>query len=205
VNVVRRPREPQQDRSRATRERLLEATLESLAETGWHGTSVVAVAARAGMSRGAAQHHFATRDELVRAAVDRVSDDLADSLRAKAAARQGQDRVLSVLEVLAEIWTETAGRAAMQLWMAAAADPALRDLVLPLERRFNKELHALTVELLAADTEQPRVAESVRLTLDLTRGIGLGSLLHPDPAGRKAELAQWAALLGSLPGFGGLG
>lgn len=195
-------REPQQDRSRATRESLLDATIESLADVGWHGTTVVAVAARAGVSRGAAQHHYATRDDLVRAAVERVSDGLGATIRRKAASRNVDDRIGSTLDVLAETWSETAGRAAIQLWLAASADPALRDLVLPLEQRFNRDLFDIAVELLGADPEQPQVAERVRLTLDLTRGVGIGALLRPELQRRKADLANWSAVLATLPGFG---
>lgn len=43
---------PQQDRSRATRQRLLEAAVESLAEVGYAATTVSVVATRAGVSRG---------------------------------------------------------------------------------------------------------------------------------------------------------
>lgn len=195
-------REPQQDRSRATRESLLDATIESLADVGWHGTTVVAVAARAGVSRGAAQHHYATRDDLVRAAVERVSDGLGVTIRRKAASRNVDDRIGSTLDVLAETWSESAGRAAIQLWLAASADPSLRDLVLPLEQRFNRDLFDIAVELLGADPEQPEVAERVRLTLDLTRGVGIGALLRPELQRRKADLANWAGVLATLPGFG---
>ncbi|MFF2768616.1 TetR family transcriptional regulator, partial [Streptomyces bacillaris] len=52
---------PKQDRSRATRQRLLEAAVACLAEHGWAGSTVSVVAERAGVSRGAAQHHFPTR------------------------------------------------------------------------------------------------------------------------------------------------
>src|SRR3954469_9459169 len=64
------PREPRQDRSRVTRRRLLEAAVECLASVGWAGTTVAVVAERAGVSRGAAQHHFRNREELVTAAVE---------------------------------------------------------------------------------------------------------------------------------------
>ena len=43
-------REPRQDRSRATRQRLLEAAIECLAEVGWSGSTVSVVAERAGVS-----------------------------------------------------------------------------------------------------------------------------------------------------------
>ena len=67
-------REPQQDRSRATRSRLLEAAVACLAEVGWSGSTVAVVAERAGVSRGAAQHHFPTREALFIAAVEHVAE-----------------------------------------------------------------------------------------------------------------------------------
>jgi AcrR family transcriptional regulator len=200
-----RSNEPQQDRSRATRESLLEAALESLAELGWHGTTVVGVAARAGVSRGAAQHHFATRDDLVRAALDRVFDGFVENLRQRAEARSGQDRILAGVETLADAWTATAGRASMQVWSAAATDAALRELALPFEHRMSKDLFDVAVELLGADLEQPHVRDSIRMTLDLVRGRGLGLLVRPELERHRAELAQWAAVLAAMPGFGVFG
>jgi len=200
-----RKHEPQQDRSRATRERLLEAALESLAEVGWHGTTVVAVAARAGVSRGAAQHHFTTRDDLVRATLDRVFDDFAENLRRRAGDQLGQDRMLAGIESLADAWTGTAGRASMQVWSAAATDPGLRELALPFEHRMSKDLFEVAVELLGADAAQPQVRDQVRLTLHMLRGRGLGLLVRPELQRHRAELAQWAAVLAAMPGFGGFG
>ena len=66
VNAAdRTERVPKQDRSRATRQRLLEAAVACLAERGWAGSTVSVVAEHAGVSRGAAQHHFPTREDLV--------------------------------------------------------------------------------------------------------------------------------------------
>jgi len=67
-------REPRQERSRTTRRRLVEAAVECIGELGWHGTTVAVIAERAGVSRGAAQHHFPTREDLVTAAVEHVGD-----------------------------------------------------------------------------------------------------------------------------------
>jgi len=194
-------REPQQLRSRATRQRLLDATIESLADVGWDRTTVVAVAARAGVSRGAAQHHFATRDDLVVAAISQVREEILTDLRRRVpeVAARG-DRSLAVVEMLTDVWTSTFGRAATHLWVAASTDPAVRTLVLPLERQLNQDIYRVTLELLGADTTQPRVRESVGLTLQLVRGVGLASLLRRDAVRRKAELAQWAAMLASIDG-----
>lgn len=199
-------RVPQQDRSRVTRESLLDATIESLAEVGWHGTTVVAVAARAGVSRGAAQHHFSSRDDLVREAVERVAEGLGERLRRRSDDEQDDNPVLGVLTRLTNVWTDVTGRAALHLWVAAATDPSLRALIVPIERRFSREMQELTIELLHADPSRAEVQSSVRLTLDVARGIGLGAVVRQDLQQRKADLAQWAAILGSMPGIsGGLG
>ena len=195
--------EPKQDRSRATRESLLDACIDSLAEVGWHGTTVVAVAARAGVSRGAAQHHFPTRDELVGAAMERVGDGVLDRLRTDPADVPPEQRLLRTLEIMTDVWDERVGRAAMQLWIAASTDPALRELVLPLERRVSADLQELLLDLLGGDPASPEVAQSLRLTLDVTRGIGLGTLVRRDLVARRADLAQWAAVLSSMPGISG--
>lgn len=194
-------REPKQVRSRATRQRLLDATIDSLAEVGWDRTTVVAVAARAGVSRGAAQHHFTTRDDLVVAAVQHVQDEILADLRRRVPEVAAQkDRSLAVLEMLDDLWTGTFGRAAMHLWVAASTDKSLQALVLPLERKLNQDIYRVTLELLGADPSRPQVRESVGLTLDLIRGIGVGSLLRRDPTRRKAELAQWATMLTAIEG-----
>jgi AcrR family transcriptional regulator len=194
-------RQPQQDRSRVTRRRLLDATIESLAEVGWDRTTVVAVAARAGVSRGAAQHHFSTRDELVLAAVDEVRGEiLADLRRHVPVVAAREDRSMAVLEMLSDIWTSTFGRAATHLWVAASTDAHVRSLVLPLERQLNQDIYRVTLELLGADASKPQVRESVGLTLQLVRGIGLGALLRRDNGRRRSELAQWATMLAAIEG-----
>jgi AcrR family transcriptional regulator len=77
-------REPQQERSRATRARLLSAAVECLAERGWAGSTVSVVAERAGVSRGAAQHHFPTREDLFTAALEHVTEVRIEEMRATA-------------------------------------------------------------------------------------------------------------------------
>ena len=51
-------RTPQPERTRLMRQRLMEATVESIVEVGWAGTSTTVVSQRAGVSRGAQLHHF---------------------------------------------------------------------------------------------------------------------------------------------------
>jgi AcrR family transcriptional regulator len=67
----RRPRDPV-----ATREVILEAARALLAKDGPEGLSVSAVATLAGVNRGTAYQHFETREHLVSATTQSVSDQL---------------------------------------------------------------------------------------------------------------------------------
>ena len=67
-------RTPQAERTRATRLRLMEATVECLVELGWAGTTTTIVSERAGVSRGAQLHHFPTKQDLVVSAVAYLMD-----------------------------------------------------------------------------------------------------------------------------------
>src|SRR5262249_49169461 len=82
-------RTPQQRRSRATQQRLLEATVECLVEHGWSGATTTVIAERAGVSRGAQLHHYPTRAALVLAAVGHLADRRARELRDEASRLTG--------------------------------------------------------------------------------------------------------------------
>jgi AcrR family transcriptional regulator len=65
-------RRTQEERRSRTQARLLEATMECLVDLGWSGTSTTEVARRAGVSRGAQQHHYPTKMVLVAAALEHL-------------------------------------------------------------------------------------------------------------------------------------
>jgi AcrR family transcriptional regulator len=185
-------REPQQDRSRATRSRLLEAAVACLAEVGWSGSTVAVVAERAGVSRGAAQHHFPTREALFVAAVEHVAEQRSAEIRQQ----MGQQRTThQVVGLVVDFYTGPLFQAALALWVASAAEPELRDQVVPLETRIGRQVHRLAVDLLGADESVPGVREAIQATLDLARGLGLANLLTDDSARRRGIVAQWARML----------
>ena len=189
-------RQPQQDRSRLTRRRLLDATVDSLAQVGWTATSVALVAARAGVSRGAAQHHFPTRETLFEAAVDHIGQRrMAELKRAAVALPTGPGRTEAVLTVLVSIYTGASFRAALQVWTAASSEPTLRVQLVPLEAELGRRAHALAVDLLGVDESVAGVRETVQATLDLARGLGLADLLHDDSRRRRRVIRQWAKIL----------
>jgi len=206
VTALAAGRKPQQERSRATQRRLLEATVECLVEYGWSGTTTTVVSARAGVSRGAQLHHYPTRAALVMAAVSHLAQRRAAEIRTEAAARPSAtltERVDRVVDLLAVAFTGPLFVAALEVWVAARTDPDLRAALVPLEARLGRDLHVLAVELLGVDESQPGVRPAVQATLDLLRGLGVANLLSDDTRRRDRLLAGWKRqLVSELKGAG---
>ncbi|AJE84669.1 MULTISPECIES: TetR/AcrR family transcriptional regulator [Streptomyces] len=184
---------PKQDRSRVTRQRLLEAAVSCLAERGWSGSTVSVVAERAGVSRGAAQHHFPTREDLFTAAVEYVAEERSTALR-QLFPEGGADR-REVVTALVDLFTGPLFRAALQLWVAAANEEQLGTRVAELEARVGRETHRIAVEMLAVDESRPGARETVQGFLDMARGLGLANLLTDDAGRRARVVAEWARIL----------
>ncbi|GIM83393.1 TetR family transcriptional regulator [Salinispora arenicola] len=192
-------RVPQQERSRATQARLLEATVECLVEHGWSGTTTTVVATRAGVSRGAQLHHYPTKAALVTAAVAHLAERRAEELRVEAEALPaGPRRLDRVVDLLAAAFTGPLFVAALELWVAARTDRELRAALVPLEARLGREMHRLTVAMLEVDERRPGVREAVQATLDLLRGLGVANLLNDDSVRRAALLTAWKHQLTDL-------
>jgi AcrR family transcriptional regulator len=189
-------REPKQDRSRATRQRLLEATIDCLADQGWDATTVTAAAQRAGVSRGAAQHHFPAREDLITAALEHMFDARMAEIRAESTQLpEGPGRTEFVVSRVVDHYTGELFKAALQVWTAAAADPSLRERIVPLEAKFGRTVHQTAIDLLGADDTDPTTRRLVQATLDLARGLGLADVLTDDSARRQNIVTQWAATL----------
>lgn len=189
-------RVPQEERTRIMRARLLEATVDLLVEKGFAGTSTTLVSEKAGVSRGAQLHHFPTKNALVVAAVEHLTDMRGAELAAAAAKLpQGTRRTRAVLEMLGDHFTSPVFTAALELWVAARTDAALLDAVAPLEQRVGRETHRLTVECLGADESHPGTRELVQATLDLVRGLGLATTITDDTQRRARILDEWARVL----------
>lgn len=186
---------PKQDRSRVTRQRLLESAVACLAAHGWAGSTVSVVAEHAGVSRGAAQHHFPTREDLFTAAVEYVAEERSTALRAL----RPQGRAEAVA-ALVDLYTGPLFRAALHLWVAASNEPQLGGRVTELEARVGRETHRIAVELLGADESVPGVREVVQGLLDMARGLGLANLLTDDGARRDRVVVEWGSLVDRVLG-----
>jgi AcrR family transcriptional regulator len=74
-----RMRRTQEERSAATRAKVIEAATECVAEFGYRGATMSAMAQRAGVSWGAMQHQFGEKDAIFDAVLERVMERLREN------------------------------------------------------------------------------------------------------------------------------
>ena len=193
-----KPARTQEERTAATRARLVAATLDVLLAKGYAATTTVDIAARAGLTRGALSHHFAGKDALVVEAFDRHLTLVAGEIRSYAALVR--DGTLSLGDLIDRVWTIMSGRFFMltlEEITAARHNEALRLQLAERTRVFHGELDAIWRHFFS-DTGLNDLEVEVMLnaTLCLLRGMGVQTVLRDDPVYYRRLLRFWKAVLG---------
>jgi AcrR family transcriptional regulator len=183
-------RRTQEQRRAEMQERLLAATLESLREDGYAATTLRAVAARAGVSQGAMTHHFPRRVDLVGAALERLTEQRVEAMRAAGASLPTEEpaRVTALLDMVWADFSSDLFAVAVKLWIAADDDPELYERLVPLERVLAREIAKAVAEL-AVNFEREDLAARVTAVLATIRGLALTDAFLPR---RRGPSAQWA-------------
>lgn len=193
-----RTRQRQSDRKEQSRVLLLEATADSLAERGWSGTSTTEVSRRAGLSRGAQQHHFRTKAELVAATVDYLVGTLRQEFVTGFAALPAERRTpADALELLWTLFSGRTFRALHELTTAARTVPQLTPLTGDLTDRLVRELTSTARRVMPELAAHPTLPVLARATLALFTGLALqtdapdrGTAADAPPAQREAASKQ---------------
>jgi AcrR family transcriptional regulator len=185
---VKRPE--QQDGRQAelrgtARARLLDAAAAEFTEHGYAGTSLQAIAKRAGLTRGAVYWNFDSKQDLFLALLDeRVDQPARELMRLTETAEADQPTAALVSQGLARLVAEQAPLILLlfEHWAAAVRDPALREA-------FNERQHALRA-LLAHALEARHEATGVPLTypperlatavVALATGLAMNKLVDTD-------------------------
>jgi AcrR family transcriptional regulator len=202
TEVAAKSHRTQAQRREQTRTALLDATIECLVDLGYARTSVQEICARAGVSKGAVQHHFATKAELMAAAVEHLTNRLQGELAASLDGLPGgASGIAAAIDLLWAGYSGTLSTAVTELWVAARTDAELRAAIRPVDRALGRSTLA-HISQVAGDLPKDRAELLFWLTVNLTRGLALDAELGGDPHRRRQLLAEWkriAVLLYSDP------
>ena len=199
VTELARTHRSQAERSERTRAQLFDATIECLLELGYAGTSVNEICKRAGLSRGAQQHHFATKAELMAHALEylftKLSAELIDAIHELA---DQPDRIARGIDLLWQAFSGTLSTAALELWVAARTDPELRATLLPVDRALGRSTLEIYRSIAWHDLPPERMDSLYWLTVNLTRGLALDAMIGGEPARRERLLDEWKRMATAL-------
>ncbi len=171
-------------------DRLLDCVLDLLVAEGYEGISIRRVATAAGVSIGAVQHHFATKDALLAAAMDRVSQQFQERLERRIAPGAGPAEWLrAVADELVSTGEER--RPASVIWLVRMARAAVHEPTAEVHRREWQQVEDLLAQLVAA--ARPDLAEQVvrdEATVLLALLDGLAGAVAVEPGRVPAERAE---------------
>ncbi len=171
-------------------DRLLDRVLDLLVTEGYEGISIRRVAAAAGVSIGAVQHHFATKDALLAAAMDRVSQQFQERLDRRIAPGAGPAEWLrAVADELVSTGEER--RPASVIWLVRMARAAVHEPTAEVHRREWQQVEDLLAQLVAA--ARPDLAEQAvrdEATVLLALLDGLAGAVAVEPGRVPAERAE---------------
>jgi AcrR family transcriptional regulator len=182
-------RRTQEERSTATRERLLDATIECLIELGYAKTTTSEIVRRAGVSRGAQVHHFPTKAELVQSAIVHLAHRQFAQLKAGLDQLNSRDDQFSgAIDLIWESYSGPLFTAALELIVAARTDESLRPAVKGLEADIARAMR----EMAGRPSDRSGAEKDVfDLTVCLMQGLAFGRLLDRKPSREKRLLETW--------------
>ena len=168
-------RRTQEERSKATRALLLDATIDCLIDLGYSATTTTVIAERAGVSRGAQLHHFPTKAELVAAAVEhlarKIGAEFADEL---VRLREADNRLTAAVDVLWARYESPLFEAWLELAVAARTDPELRASLAPVETRLRAAIQQMGRDLVGTEGDGGGDYDAlVMLTFHVMQGLAL--------------------------------
>ncbi|HVW81865.1 MAG TPA: TetR/AcrR family transcriptional regulator [Mycobacteriales bacterium] len=178
ASIADRPRQArrtQAERRATTRRALLDATLAELDAVGYANLTTASVVARAGVTRGAQAHYFATKADLVVQALRHITDQLIAELIAQPPKRSESVREQYEL-LLNRLWELNAGIAStalIELWVASRTDPELAEHLDRFQKEIARQL-AETAQAVAPEfSARPEAGHLLINGLAIIRGLWL--------------------------------
>lgn len=170
----------QAHKSSTTRDQILDAAIHCIVELGYSNTTTTRIAEQASISRGAMLHHFPSRLDVIRAAVDYLHEKRLRAFRKSITTiPSGVDRVKMAVEGYWAHVTHPIFVAFFELSVAARSDPDLADILHPAQKAFDEEWYRTAQEVFPEwQTDRAAFDLALNLTQYLMEGIAIGYLTH---------------------------
>ncbi len=194
-------RRSQAERRAQMQAAIMEASLAMLIEDGYSGFSASGVAARAGVSRGAQEHYYPKKIDLIAAATKYAMDEAESHAIefAEAAHESTEDPIEKFLAASEDFFFMPVFMAMAEIIIAARSDADLHKVVMPIISDARDNLDRIWTETLAdAGYSQERSRQFVEVTHYLMRGMFFVNTWLPYKVERGAIVKMWRELAPNL-------
>jgi AcrR family transcriptional regulator len=193
---------PKQVNHEERRREIATATWQAINELGVEGTTMRAIADRAGCTIGRLNHYFDSREDMLVAALRQANQDAADRMARATEGRSGRDALRAVLlEALPlDEQRRTEWKVWLTFWAQAIATDSLREEHAARYREW-RQLVATLVAGAAPSMRRADVARTADALLAVVDGIGIQtSMATSEDAVRRARRTIDTTLDGLLGG-----
>lgn len=195
--VTRRDR-----RTHVSRTLILDAALRCLVDEGYARASTLAIQRRSDVSRGRLLHHFPSKDELLVAAAHQAATRrVAEAATAVGitAADGSPERIDEAVVAMWMRFQELYFRGSAELWIAAAHDAELRQVLEPAERRLNAAIRDAVASMFGTvHAAHPAFPCVCNILLTSMRGLAVADAFDGAERRHRAHLTDWVLMTRSM-------
>jgi len=183
----------QYQKSLATRNKIIKTAIKCFIEYGYQQTTYIKISNISGLSRGAMRHHFPSKIDIVKAAIDYLYEKRLKAFRQDVSNRPPNvDRISYGLESFWQQVNHPLYKAFFELSVATRTDAELEAVLRPAEEAFNLEYQKTATEVFPEWKHHPK---ALRLAMNLCRYLLEGMAVDVIPPS-KEDATQLLEYLG---------
>ncbi len=191
----------QAQKSAATRRLILDSAIRRFVELGYARTTTTAIAEEAGLSRGAMLHHFPSKIDVVKGAIEYLHSKRLKAFR-RAMSRPidpTEDRIMLAVRAFWEHVQHPMFVAFFELSVAARTDPELAAILRPSQEAFEREWYATARDVFPEwENAGPQFDLALNLSRFVLEGMAVSFMTQADAAQGERLLVYLADKLREL-------
>jgi AcrR family transcriptional regulator len=180
----------QAQKSAATRAQIIRAAISCIVESSYSNTTMMKISEKAGLSRGATLHHFPSKMDIIRAAVDYLFEKRLQAFRRSILEiSKGADMAHLAVQAYSAHLNHPLYIALFELSVAARTDDALKQILAPAQLAFEQEWYQTAWDLFPEwHADRGAFDLALNLSQQLIEGMTISSFTHARQIDRQQLL-----------------
>ncbi len=170
----------QAQKSAATRALIIRAAISCIVESSYSNTTMMKISEKAGLSRGATLHHFPSKMDIIRSAVDYLFEKRLQAFRRSILdISKGADMAHLAVQAYFAHLNHPLYTALFELSVAARTDNELKKILAPAQLAFDREWYQTAWDLFPEwHSDKEAFDLALNLSRQLIEGMTISNLTH---------------------------